>query len=307
MKLSTRPVIILSGERPGAHAALEARRAATAAPFRHVRHGARCPLLLLLLFVLVTLDAVAQDAAVPRLTSRVNDRADVLSDDEERRLESQLRSHEDSTSNQIVVLTVATTGGIPISEFAVRVFEATPIGQASRDNGVLMVVAVEDRDVWIATGYGLEGAVTDALARVIIENAVLPRFREGDYYGGISAGASDIMKAAAGEYRAERRPSAPAPRGGFGLGSIFFIVIFFVVLRRMFRGGGRGGRGGGFGGGIGGGILPWIIMSRGLGGGYYGGRGGRFSGGGFGGGFGGGGGFSGGGGSTGGGGAGGSW
>jgi uncharacterized protein len=244
----------------------------------------------------------AQGTAVPTLSSRVTDDAGVLSGEEVAELDAMLRAHEDTTSNQIVVVTIPTTGGEAIEEYAVRLFEQNGIGTKSNNNGVLLLVAVEDRRVRIEVGYGLEGAVTDAIASLIINNAITPRFREGDYYGGIRAGVSDIMKASAGEYTAEPRESEDVP-GGISLGTIIFIVFVMIVIGRMFRGGG-GRRGGG---GMGGGLLPWIIMSRGFGGrGYGGGFGGGFGGGG--GGFGGGGGgWSGGGGSSGGGGASGGW
>jgi uncharacterized protein len=255
---------------------------------------------LVVLLCLVATGLRAQTADAPRLTDYVTDRAGVLSPDERAQLDAELRAHEDSTSNQIVVLTVPTTGDVPIEEYANAVYEQNAIGTKANDNGVLLLVAVGDRDLRIEVGYGLEGAVTDAIARLIIENAITPAFRTGDYYGGITAGTRDIMKAAAGEYRAEPRASEEVP-GGINLGTIIFFVFVLIIIGRMFRGGG-GRRGGG--GGLGG-MLPWIIMSRGMGGGYGGGYGGGFGGGGFGGG--GGGGFSGGGGSSGGGGASGSW
>jgi uncharacterized protein len=251
------------------------------------------------LLALVIASASAQEFEVPRLTARVTDLANVLSAEERADLEAILKVHEDSTSNQIAVLVVPTTGEEPIENYAVRAFEVNAIGTKAHDNGVLLLVATDDRRIRIEVGYGLEGAVTDAISALIIENAIKPRFRDGDYYGGIKAGVEDIMKAAAGEYKAEPGTGEDVP-GGISFGTIVFMIIVLWFIGRMFRGGGRGGRGGGLGG-----LLPWIIMSRG---GRGWGGGGGFGGGGFGGGgFGGGGGWSGGGGSSGGGGASGSW
>ncbi|MBC8144824.1 MAG: TPM domain-containing protein, partial [bacterium] len=211
----------------------------------------------------------AQDVAVPRMTTYVTDLAGVLSAEQRYDIESDLRAHEDTTSNQIVVLTVPTTGNLPIEEYAIKVFEENGIGTRSNSNGVLLLVAVEDRKVRIEVGYGLEGAVTDALSSLIINNAITPRFKTADYAGGIKAGVSDIMKAAAGEYHAEPRASEQASEG-ISFGTIIFAIVFLFIIGRMFRGGGgRRGGGGGFGG-----SLPWIIMSRGFGGGGGGGFGG---------------------------------
>ncbi len=229
----------------------------------------------------------------PRL---VNDFANVLTPEQEQALERKLVSYDDSTSTQIAVVTMTSTGDYAIEEVSLEILRQWGVGgQAGKDNGIVILAAIKDRDIWIATGYGMEGAVPDITAKNIIENDVLPAFREENYYRGFDNATNSIFRAAAGEYKA---PAGyrKSKGGGISLGKI--IVAFFILMIVLNMFGGGGGRGGGF-------------MSRrgyrGFGGpvffpGGFGGSGGGGFGGGGGGGFGG---FGGGGG--GGGGAGGSW
>jgi len=200
------------------------------------RVGAVAVSIALLASLLFAGTLVAQQS-VPKLASSVTDLAGVLSGEQRYELEAMLRAHEDTTSNQIVIVTVPTTGEEPIEDYAVRLFEENGIGTKVNDNGVLLLVAILDRKMRIEVGYGLEGAVTDAIASLIINNAITPRFRAGDFFGGIKAGASDIMKAAAGEYKAEPRSGEDVPEG-ISLGTIIFIVFVLIIVGRMFRGGG---------------------------------------------------------------------
>ncbi|MDB5253612.1 MAG: hypothetical protein JWP27_2781 [Flaviaesturariibacter sp.] len=233
----------------------------------------------------------------PRL---VDDRAKVMSGEDVQRLEEKLLQYNDTTSTQIVVLTIPTTGDFDISEVALQVLRQWGVGgQSKRDNGVVILAATDDHKVWISTGYGMEGPLPDITAKNIIETDLLPAFRQKDYYAGFNAATTSVFRAAAGEYTAPagyqgRRGAEGASRGFSPSRIILGIIILFFILR-MFGGGG-GGRGGGF------------MSRRGYGPIFIpGGFGGGFGGGGFGGG-GGGGGFGGfGGGSGGGGGAGGSW
>ncbi len=242
---------------------------------------------------------VPQKPSPPRL---VNDLANVLTPAQEQALEAKLVAYDDSTSVQIAVITIQTTGDYEISEVALATLRKWGVGgQANKDNGVVVLAAIADRDIWISTGYGLEGAVPDITAKNIIENDILPHFREGtegNFYRGLEEGTNSIIKAVAGEYKAPEGYRKKG-KGGFSVSRIIVGFIVLMFLLNMFGGG--GGRGGGF-------------MSRrgyrGFGGpvffpGGFGGGGGGFGGGGFGGGGGGFGGFGGGGG--GGGGAGGSW
>ena len=216
---------------------------------------------------------------------RVTDRADLLSPSEERQLTQKLAAYEDTTSTQIVVVTLPSLGGVPASDYAVELGRQWGVGQQGQDNGVVLLVSRDDREVFIATGYGLEGAIPDAVASRIVRNILVPNFREGRFFAGLSEGVDALIAAARGEFA-----PMPPPRDSGGddpipaLGLILLIFLFFL-LRASRGGGGRGRRG------RGGSVIIW-----------GGGSGGGFGGGGFSGG-----GFSGGGGSFGGGGAGGSW
>jgi uncharacterized protein len=239
----------------------------------------------------------------PRL---VNDLAGVMTADQVATLESKLKAYDDSTSNQVVIVTVPTTGDYATEDYALAILRDWGVGTKKNNNGIVILAAINDRKVFIATGYGLEGAVPDITAKEIVDNVVVPQFKESgqnNYYRGFDLATDAVIKAAAGEYKA---PEGYAQRGGRRGGNgnwigglvIFLIVIFLIIGR---GGGGRGG-GGLFSGS---GILPFMLGSM-LGGGGrgWGGGGGGFGGGG----DSGGGGFGGfGGGSGGGGGAGGSW
>ncbi len=240
----------------------------------------------------------AQDLPVPKLISRVTDQAGVLTPDQRASLEQELKSYEDSTGNQFAVLIMRSINGESLEEYTLRVAEQNGIGTKNNDNGVLLLLAIDDRLIRFEVGYGLEGAIPDATTALIRENEISPRFRQGDYFGGLQNGLRALMLAGAGEYKAEPRDTGAE---GFGIGGIILVVILIIVISRFSRGGGGGRRGGG-----GSSILPWIIASSissgsrggGWGGGSWGGGGSSGGGGG---------GWSGGGGSFGGGGSSGSW
>ncbi len=198
-------------------------------------------------------------------------------------LDKALRTFDDSTSNQVVFFMNKSLNGYPIEMFTNEVAEKNGIGTKENDNGVLFYVAKNDRKMRIEVGYGLEGALPDALASSIIRNDVAPYFKKNMYYEGIVSGLNGILSATKGEYKGKERTGDEQK---LPIGFIVFIIfMIFMMLSR--RGGGRGGRGG------------FIYYGGGLGGLGSGSSGGLSSGG-----FGG---FSGGGGSFGGGGASGSW
>ena len=231
----------------------------------------------------------------PRL---VNDLTGLLAPAEAAALERKLVALDDSTGTQVAVVIVGTTQGIAPNEYATELIRAWGVGQQGTDNGVLLLAAMEDREVYIATGYGSEGALTDALASTIVRNVIVPRFREGRFYAGLDEATDGIAAALAGEFTA---PAERATGGDSVSGLVCCLLILFVLLivlasrsKGGMTGGGPSRRRRGSGG------FPGIIFLP-TGGGF----GGGFGGGGFGGGGGGFGGF--GGGSSGGGGAGGSW
>lgn len=221
----------------------------------------------------------------PRL---VNDFANALTPEQEQALERKLVAYDDSTSTQIAVVTIASTGDYAIEEVSLEILRTWGVGNKEKDNGIVILAAIQDRNIWIATGYGVEGAVPDITAKNIIENDILPRFREGNYYRGFDEGTNSIFRAAAGEYRAPQGYRERGRKsGGLSFGKLLMAFIILWIILGMFGGGGRGGgfmsRRGyrGFGG-------PIFIPGGGFGGGFGGGGGGGF--GGFGGGGGGGGG-----------------
>ncbi|HTX18367.1 MAG TPA: TPM domain-containing protein [Bacteroidota bacterium] len=235
--------------------------------------------------------ASAQELAVPQLHEHVTDFTNSLEYSDWHGLEYELRQFEDSTSTQIAVLLIPSLQGEDLAEFSIKVAEANKIGKKGRDNGLLILIAKEEKEIRFEVGYGLEGALPDALCDQIIRNDMRPRFREGDFAGGIRAGIEAAIKATKGEYKAEGQTR----RKVTNYGTLLLMLIIFGSLGASMLGGGR----------------RYGVSSRGYSrSGYWGGGfgGGFFGGGGFGGGgFGGGGGWSGGGGSFGGGGASGSW
>ncbi|WP_288369566.1 TPM domain-containing protein [uncultured Algoriphagus sp.] len=239
----------------------------------------------------------------PRL---VNDFTQTLSSAEVAQLERKLVAYNDSTSSQIAIVMIRSVGPYDISDYAFQLGDQWGIGGAENDNGLLILAAMDDRKVFIATGYGLEGAVPDALAKRIVSNLIIPNFKMENYYAGLDQATDMIFKLASGEYEAEQVMEDGNEGGGIFV-LLFFIIIFVIIpliRNRRDNDNHMGGRGGD--------VDLWTtIMLANLLKGSGGGKFGDFSkgGGGFGGfGGGGGGGFGGfGGGSFGGGGAGGSW
>ncbi len=216
-------------------------------------------------------------------------------------INQQLKQVERDTSNQIVVAIYPNMqSDDDIAAYAVRVYQAWKIGQKSKDNGVLLLVFADDHKLNITTGYGLEGALPDATCHQIIENEITPRFKSGDFDGGIQAGVNAIIAATKGEYKGNGKTHLGDPGTWIAAAFVTFFILMFIasfisgIYGTSYAAGGRTPSW----------IVPFMLLSsmtsRG-GGGWSGGGGGGWSGGG------GGGGFSGGGGSTGGGGASGSW
>ncbi len=233
----------------------------------------------------------------PNPPALVNDFAGVLLKSEDDALERKLVAYYDSTSTQIAIVTMKSVGEYDISQVAIKILRDWGIGTKGKNNGLLILVSVNDRKVRIETGSGMEGGVPDALANQIITNIISPAFREGHYYEGLDGATDAVIKVMKGEYKADPRQSDP----GLSTGTIFIIIIIVVIIISLFsRGGGSGGGGRGTTYNRRGGWI-WPVIG-GFGGGWSGGDGGGWSGGGGGGGFGG---F--GGGSGGGGGASGSW
>jgi len=267
---------------------------------------------------------LADDRPIPPLSGRVVDETGTLSAEQKLSLESKLKAFEERKGSQIAVLITGTTFPEPVEAFSIRVADAWKIGRKAVNDGVLIVVAKSDRAMRLEVGYGLEGAIPDAVAKRLIDEVFIPGFRDGKFYEGLNAGIDRLIKVIAGEPLPE--PATPSAGKG-NLRSIESYFVLFIVatlgigglLRRLL---GRLPAALVVGAGIG--VLAWMViapmliallvgivafmvtllgggMARGFGGGGFGGGG--FGGGG----FGGGGGFSGGGGGFGGGGASGRW
>ncbi|TGL08638.1 YgcG family protein [Leptospira bouyouniensis] len=154
---------------------------------------------------------------VPKLNARVTDETWTLHSDFIAALEKQLKDHEKKTSNQIAVYIIPSLEGENLEEFSIRVAETWKLGQKGKDNGVLLLVAIEDRKIRIEVGYGLEGALTDIMCRYIIENEIKPYFKKGEYDVGIQNGVKIIMKTIEGEYQ------MPEPKDYSHLGPLSFL------------------------------------------------------------------------------------
>jgi uncharacterized protein len=246
--------------------------------------------------------ALAQGTApsFPVLSGRVVDAANIIPAPARDAITQKLAAHETKTTDQIVVATVSSLQGLTIEDYANRLYRHWQLGTKDKNNGVLLLVAPAERKVRIEVGYGLEGALTDALAKTIIASAIAPKFRTGDFAGGIDAGVDGMLSIASRDAEEwQRRPEIRPVNDGVPDEIIVFIflvlILLFFVLPAISAA--RGGRNHRTRSG------RWITLPPATGG-WSGGSGGWSGGGG---GWSGGGGFSGGGGSSGGGGASGDW
>src|SRR5262245_1135523 len=231
-----------------------------------------------LLAIACAFASAAAEPAFPELTGRVVDDADLLTYPDKVAITADLKALEDKSSDQLVVVTLPSLQGYAIEDFGYQLGRKWGIGTAKLDNGLLLIVAPNEREVRIEVGTGLEGTLTDALSKIVIENSILPRFREGDFAGGIKNGVRDIALVLTGdaaevESRAKARKEAESPLF-FWLFLILWLAIFLWIAYSIWRsaryaapsgqrgssgpifipgpswnGGGGGGGGGGFSGG----------------------------------------------------------
>ena len=230
--------------------------------------------------------ALAREPVFPALTGRVVDQANVLDAANRSSIDSKLAAFETKTGRQLVVVTLPSLQGFEIEDFGYRLGRNWGIGEKGTNNGALLIVAPNEHRVRIEVGYGLEGTLTDAISRLIIENAILPRFRANDFPGGIGRGVDDIIQVLTGDAedfkrRAEqtRSPATPEDWQQFlWIALILGLWLYFATrARRNRRFTNRGG-------------MPWIVpipmgggwrsSGGGFGGGGFSGRGGSFGGGG---------------------------
>ncbi len=249
-------------------------------PARHVGYRRLARTLFAVAITLALLPSRAFTLDVPAMRGPVNDLARIMSDDERASLESYLVAASEQTGVQVAILTVNSLEGEAIESYSMRVAEAWKLGQADKDNGALIVVAMEDRAIRIEVGYGIEESLTDAKCGLIIRSVIAPAFRKGEYGSGIIEAARNVVGIATGnaEIVSEnvRNPgSDSADSGGLGIGAVIFVI--FVIL--MSLGGRRRGRRGPDG--LLWGLLLGSLLSSGRRDHWSGGSGGGFGGGGF--------------------------
>lgn len=218
--------------------------------------------LLLILGLLFSVCASAQiDKVIPKRKSPprlVNDYTNTLTDYQAKALEDKLVAYDDSTSNQIAVVIVPTTGDYSVEEVGLEILRRWGVGNKEKNNGIVLLIAKDDRKLRIEVGYGLEGAIPDITAKSIIENEIKPSFKADNYYRGIDLGTDAIIKAAAGEYKAPANYGSKKKKGGVNWVTILFVIIFIIIGLAgggsgggtyVSRGGYRGWSGGGWSGG----------------------------------------------------------
>jgi uncharacterized protein len=246
-----------------------------------------------ILFLALSCRLFADEVIPPSPTAYFNDYANVVSPATVSQLNQTLENFERQTSEQIVVAVFPKMqSDSSVDDYCVRVFRAWGVGDKDKNNGAVLFVFVQDHRMFLQTGYGLEGVLPDALCKRIIDEQIAPRFKTGDFDGGLTAGVQSIIAATKGEYKGNGRTVDDHKNRSTNSFSTIITIVFIVIFILF---GGRG-----F-------FFPWLILSSMGSGNNRGGWGGGGGGGWGGGGGGGGGGFSGGGGSSGGGGAGGSW
>jgi uncharacterized protein len=198
--------------------------------------GSTWPVALLaaVLVLLVSLPGAAEPK-FPPLTGRIVDEAQLLSGDDRRALEAELKALEDKSSDQLVIYTARSLQGYEIEDFGYRLGRSWQVGQQGKDNGVVLIVAPKERKVRIEVGRGLEPQLTDAMSKLIIENAILPGFRRGDFAAGIKAGVRDIRDVLLGDEEAvtARARSAAKREGHIGLSPALIALLFFILVAML--------------------------------------------------------------------------
>jgi uncharacterized protein len=198
---------------------------------------------LLLAFFAGIQGTLAQEIPFPSLTGRVVDEAGLLDAAKRAEIEAKLAALEEKTTDQFVVVTVRSLQGRTIEEYGYRLGRAWAIGQKDKNNGVLLIVAPNERKVRVEVGYGLEGALPDAITSLIIQNVILPRFKANDYPGGIVSGVDEIIKVLSGEGGEWKQPVEPKKNhtllGLVGLVAPFLfsgpgLILLVILLHFLF-------------------------------------------------------------------------
>ena len=208
---------------------------------RHPRLLILNPRAALLIAFLLTAPALSAALEVPPLRGRVNELAGLMPPERAHQLESRLEQFESETGHQVTVLTIPTLEGEDIEGFSIRVAESWKIGQKGFDNGVILIVAKNDRKLRIEVGYGLEGVLPDAIASRIIREIIVPHFRDNDFASGIEAGIDAILKVTRGESlpemaRPQRSPTGPISGDEGAVIAALFLAPFFAFMAGIFFG-----------------------------------------------------------------------
>jgi uncharacterized protein len=183
-----------------------------------------------LLVVAGLLGAARAEVPVPPLKARVTDLTGTLNAQQKGELESRIAAFESKRGSQIAVLLLPTTKPEAIEQYAIRVAEAWKIGRKKVDDGLILVVAKDDRRLRIEVGYGLEGAIPDSVAKRVIDERITPRFRGGDFYGGVRDGVDQLIRLAEGEKLPSLAPAPAAPATAAGLLPWLLPVFFFFAM-----------------------------------------------------------------------------
>jgi uncharacterized protein len=196
-------------------------------------------LLALLAFSLVAFVSAAHALTFPQLSGRVVDEAGILDPAARAAIEQKLAEFETKTTGQLVVVTLKSLQGTSIEDYGYQLGRHWGIGQKEKNSGALLIVAPNERKVRIEVGYGLEGQLTDAVSRLIIENSIFPRFRAGDFAGGITRGVDDIIQVLTVDpeewkVRARQRPDSQA-RAVDLLVLMLFLLVLFIIMRSIAR------------------------------------------------------------------------
>ncbi len=196
---------------------------------------------LLFLFCALSSLAFSQRLEVPFLSGRVNDHAGILSQETVREIEAKLDAHERATSNQVAVLIIPSLQDEVLEEYSIRVVETWKLGQKEKDNGVLLLIARDDRKLRIEVGDGLEGVLTDAVCSQIIRHEIVPYFKSGDFDAGVQAGVDAILATIEGTYTASDDGSEELDlEGKVMMGGVFLLVVGLFTLIGLFTTGSMG-------------------------------------------------------------------
>lgn len=189
--------------------------------------------LALVLLLGLGLDLTEAAPTFPTLSGRVVDEAGLLSPGARQAITAQLAAHENATSNQVVVVTLADLQGYTIEDYGYQLGRHWGIGQAKLSNGVLLIIAPKERKVRIEVGYGLEGTLTDALSHDIIQNRILPRFRQQQFEAGITEGVNSILAVLQGSYTPVSKKSRPSQSQDLGVGTFISLFMFFLIVGEL--------------------------------------------------------------------------